>query len=55
MHIFGKRPLVVRKDSWLARICMRMPMWVPIFVECCRVEQDTQTYVRIGRCTKHYW
>jgi hypothetical protein len=46
----GRRTLIVRADSLIARALCMVPMWVPIYVQVARVGQDTTTFVQIGLC-----
>ena len=45
------RVIFTRRRSLLVRLAAMLPRCTGVFIEACRVEYDTQTYVIIGRRT----
>jgi len=42
--------MVVKKNSILYWLMMRVPMWIPLGMEQCRVGDNTTDYFRIFVC-----
>jgi hypothetical protein len=42
--------MIVKVDSWLYRLILRMPIFVPHSIEYCRVGSDYLGYVRVNWC-----
>ncbi len=40
--------MILRLHSLPARLILRLPMWLPIYVEAARVGTDCRTFVRFG-------
>jgi hypothetical protein len=51
----SRRALLVRTDSALVRLVLRLPMWAPVYVFAVRVGQDCKTYSAVGLCSLRSW
>jgi len=40
--------MIIRFNSMLARMILRLPLWLPIYMERARAGNDIHTYVKVG-------
>jgi len=40
--------MIVKRNSLMFKLFLRMPMWLPFYIERARVGDDTTNYLKVG-------